>query len=134
MTTLLPTSGFPFRTIHALLLSLMPVALSACGQGNGNNMGAVPDTGSPVSSLSVTLAWDPVPDPTVTGYVIHYGRSSPNHRGSCRYEASLFVSQPKGTVNNLRPETRYYFSVSSYNGVEGPCSEEVSTVTPALPA
>lgn len=133
MATLLPTSGFPFHPVHVLLLSLMPVALSACGQGNGNT-GAGPDTAGPVSSLSVTLAWDPVPDPGVTGYVIHYGRSSPNRRGSCRYETSLFVSQPRGTVSNLRPETRYYFSVSSYNGVEGPCSEEVSTVTPALPA
>jgi len=133
MTSLLPTSGFPFRPVHALLLSLMPVALSACGQGNGT-MGAGPDTVGPVSSLSVTLVWDPVPDPSVTGYVIHYGRSSPNQRGSCRYEASLFVSQPRGTVSDLPPETRYYFSVSSYNGVEGPCSEEVSTVTPALPA
>ncbi|SLM50040.1 exported protein of unknown function [Nitrospira japonica] len=134
MTTLLPTSGFPFRTVQAVLLSLMPAALSACGQGGGNTMGAVPDTGGSVSSLSVTLAWDPVPDPAVTGYIIHYGRSSPNQRGSCRYEASLFVSQPKGTVHNLRPETRYYFSVSSYNGVEGSCSEEVSTITPASPA
>jgi len=134
MITRLPTSGFPLHTVQVLLLSFMPATLSACGQGSGNNIAAVPNTGGPVSSLSVTLAWDPVPDPAVTGYVIHYGRSSPNQRGSCRYEASLFVTQPKGTVNNLRPETRYYFSVSSYNGVEGPCSEEVSAVTPASPA
>ncbi|BFU93536.1 MAG: exported protein of unknown function [Nitrospira sp.] len=130
MTRLLPISGFPFRPVQALLLSLMPVVLSACGQGN-DNMSAGPETVEPVSSLNVTLVWDPVPDPSVTGYVIHYGRSSPNQRGSCRYEASLFVSQARGTVSNLRPETRYYFSVSSYNGVEGFCSEEVSTVTPA---
>jgi len=134
MTTLLPTSSFLLRAVHILLLSFTPVALGACGQGGGGTMGALPDTGGAASSLSVTLAWDPVPDPAVTGYVIHYGRSSPNQRGSCHYEASLFVSQPKATIQNLRPETRYYFSVSSYNGVEGPCSEEVSTVTPASPA
>ncbi|MDF0643737.1 MAG: fibronectin type III domain-containing protein [Nitrospira sp.] len=133
MTMLLPTSGFSVRPVHALLLSLMSFALSACGQGNGNTA-AGPDTVEPVSPLSVTLAWDPVPDPSVTGYVIHYGRSSSNQRGSCGYETSLFVSQPQGTVGNLHPETRYYFSVSSYNGIEGSCSEEVSTVTPALPA
>jgi hypothetical protein len=131
MSTLLPISGFRSHAVAALLL--MPVALSACGQGGGN-AGTGPDIGHAVPLSSVTLAWDPVPDPTVTGYVIHYGRSSPNQRGSCRYESSLFVPQPKGTVGNLRPETRYYFSVSSYNGVEGTCSEELSTVTPASPA
>lgn len=133
MSTLLPVSGFLSHAIPALLLSLMPVALSACEKGGGN-VGTGPDVGGTVPVLSVTLTWDPAPDPAVTGYVIHYGRSSPNQRGSCRYEASLFVPQPKGTVGNLRPETRYYFAVSSYKGAEGPCSEEISTVTRALPS
>ena len=34
------------------------------------------------------------------------------------------------TVTGLDPNTLYYFAVSAYNGVSGPCSNEVSTVTP----
>jgi hypothetical protein len=34
------------------------------------------------------------------------------------------------TVTGLDPSTRYYFAVSAYNGLSGPCSNEVSTVTP----
>ncbi|NOT96674.1 MAG: fibronectin type III domain-containing protein [Nitrospira sp.] len=34
------------------------------------------------------------------------------------------------TVTGLDPNTRYYFAVSAYNGLSGPCSNEVLTVTP----
>jgi hypothetical protein len=34
------------------------------------------------------------------------------------------------TITGLDPSTRYYFAVSAYNGLSGPCSNEVSTVTP----
>jgi len=34
------------------------------------------------------------------------------------------------TVTGLDPNTPYYFAVSASNGVTGPCSNEVSTVTP----
>lgn len=34
------------------------------------------------------------------------------------------------TVTGLDPNTLYYFAVSAYNGVSGPCSKEVSTITP----
>ncbi len=36
--------------------------------------------------------------------------------------------------HRLEPNTQYYFSVSSYNGLSSPCSNEVSTVTPASQA
>ena|SRR5215472_15674897 len=34
------------------------------------------------------------------------------------------------TITGLAPNTTYYFAVSAYNGMSGPCSNEVSTVTP----
>jgi hypothetical protein len=37
---------------------------------------------------------------------------------------------PTATVTGLAPNTLYYFAVSAYNGLSGPCSNEVSTVTP----
>jgi len=81
--------------------------------------------------MALSLAWNPVPDSTVSGYVIHYGRYSPNSPGSCNYESQLFVSSAYGAVSSLSPDTRYYFAVSAYNGLEGPCSGEISTVTPS---
>jgi len=41
----------------------------------------------------------------------------------------MYVDSPSATVPNLDPNTTYYFAVSAYNGLESPCSEEVSTVT-----
>jgi hypothetical protein len=37
---------------------------------------------------------------------------------------------PTATVTGLDPSTHYYFAVSAYNGLSGPCSNEVSTVPP----
>lgn len=34
------------------------------------------------------------------------------------------------TVSGLEPDTQYYFAVSAFNGLNGSCSNEVSTVTP----
>lgn len=76
-----------------------------------------------------SLAWDPVQDPSVTGYLVHYGTQSSGQAGLCSYENSKFVTAPSVTIAGLDPDTRYYFAVSAYNGLSGPCSNEVSMVT-----
>ncbi len=81
-----------------------------------------------------SLAWNPVQDPTISGYYVHYGKTSPGQLGTCSYEAAQFVSSPNATITNLDPGTRYYFAVSAYNGLESACSNEVSTVTPGSQA
>jgi Fibronectin type III domain len=118
-------------TVLSSMAIVLTSLLSGCSGGDGET--AAPSSAAFTSPLAVSLAWDPVPDSSLTGYVIHYGTSSPNASGSCNYEHALFVPSPQGTVINLHPETRYYFSVSSYNGTESACSSEVSTVTPPLP-
>ena len=100
-----------------LLLSIMPV-LTGCGGGEGGDTGA-----------TASLAWSSVPDPSVSSYLVHYGRQSPNQSGSCAYENSMSVDSPSATVTNLEPNTLYYFAVSAYNGIESSCSNEVSTST-----
>jgi hypothetical protein len=122
----------PLRACMSVTLLLASLTLYGCG-GGGDGGGAPSNGASFVSPLSVSLAWDPVQDPSVTGYVIHYGRSSPHSSGSCNYESSISVSSNQGTVPNLYPEAQYYFAVSSYNGTESLCSSEVSTTTPAMP-
>jgi len=81
--------------------------------------------GADPARATVSLSWDPVNDSSVTGYYIHYGKQSPNQPGSCAYDQATFVSFPHGTVTGLDLGSIYYFAVSSYNGVEGNCSNEV---------
>ena len=142
MTALTKTQSFPRNRvteiaciplrltaiIAGLLLTMMPF-LTGCGGGGGEGG----DTSAPaaVTGITASLAWDPVhPDPSVYGYFVHYGRQSPDQQGSCSYESSMYVDSPSVTVTNLDPDTRYYFTVSAYNGLESDCSSEVSTVTP----
>jgi hypothetical protein len=109
--------------VAGLLLMMMPF-LSGCG-GDGEGQASTPaDTG-----ITASLAWSPVQDSSVYGYFVHYGRQSPDQQGSCAYENSMYVASPSATVTNLNPNTRYYFTVSAYNGLESACSSEVSTVT-----
>ncbi len=104
--------------VTGLLLSIMPI-LTGCGGG---------ETGSGAGATA-SLAWSPVPDPSISSYLVHYGRQSPNQSGSCAYESSMSVDSPSATVTNLEPNTLYYFAVSAYNGIESSCSNEVSTST-----
>jgi hypothetical protein len=102
--------------------------LFGCAGGNDSDpMPAAP----PPTGVSISLEWNPVLDPTVTAYVVHYGPKSTNQAGSCSYDFSAKVHSPSATITHLEPNTAYYFAVSAYNGVEGPCSNEVSTHTPS---
>jgi hypothetical protein len=78
----------------------------------------------------VSLVWNPVQDPSVVAYFVHYGKQGSGQHGSCNYQFSTFVGAPSATIPNLEHDTTYYFAVSAYNGVEGACSNEVSTTTP----
>jgi len=122
------TACIPLRLtaiVAGLLLMVMPF-LTGCGGGGGGSAAPVGATAS--------LAWDPVPDPSVSAYFVHYGRQSPGQPGNCSYESSVSVAGPSSaTVTNLDPNTLYYFTVSAYNGLESACSNEVSTVTPPAP-
>jgi len=126
-TRAMKATGRPRRLtviIAGLLLTTMSF-LTGCGGGG--------ETGSDptVKGVTASLDWNPVPDPSVSAYFVHYGRQSPHQPGSCAYEHSVSVDSPSATLTNLDPDTRYYFAVSAYNGLESACSNEVSTVTPS---
>ena len=131
------TARIPLHLTHivaGLLLTMMSF-LTGCGGGGGGETGSQPTvTVAPASAgATASLAWSPVPDPSVSSYFVHYGRQSPNQSGSCAYESSTSVgstASPSATLTNLDPNTVYYFTVSAYNGLESACSNEVSTVTP----
>jgi|GEM_PF-960823 len=118
--------------VTGLLLLIMPF-FTGCGTGETGNQSTV--TGGPGSSASATasLTWDPVTDPSVSAYFVHYGRQSPGQEGSCIYENSISVDSSSATISSLDPNTLYYFTVSAYNGLESACSNEVSIVTAPAP-
>jgi len=116
-------------SVTGLLLSVV-VLVTGCG--GGGETGSDPTVTVAPSSAGATasLTWDPVHDSSVMAYFVHYGRHSLGQWGSCAYESSMHASSPSATVTNLTPETRYYFAVSAYNGLESACSNEVSIQTP----
>jgi hypothetical protein len=76
---------------------------------------------------SVTLAWNPSPDPTVAGYTIHYGLVSQVYLATADASTNLSL-----TLGELATGFTYYFAVSAYNfdGIWGPGSGEVSATIP----
>ena len=98
---------------------------SSFSTSSSSTSASPPITSTAPSTVAVSLAWDPVQDPSVTGYYIHYGNQSPNSPGSCTYTQSTFASSPTATISGLASGTTYYFAVSAYNGLESACSAEV---------
>ena len=131
-TRVTETTHMPLRLtaiVTGLLLSIMPL-LTGCG--SGDETGNQPIVTTSTAGATASLAWHPVPDPSVHAYFVHYGRQSPGQQGSCVYESSMHVhvASPSATITDLEPNTLYYFTVSAYNGRESDCSNEVSIVTP----
>jgi len=120
------------RILSTGILLTTCTLLTSCG-GGGEGAPAV-STSSSSALPTASLAWSPIQDSSIVGYYVHYGRHSPGQSGSCSYEAAQFVESPSATLSDLQPNTRYYFSVSAYNGLESACSSEVSTVTPSSQA
>ena len=131
-TRVTETTRMPLRLtaiVTGILLSIMPL-LTGCGGGETGSQPIITTTPGSGAGATASLAWSPVPDPSISAYFVHYGRQSPHQPGSCAYEHSVSVDSPSVTLTGLDPDTHYYFAVSAYNGLESACSNEVSTVTP----
>ena len=71
---------------------------------------------------TMTLAWEPVSNPSVRGYVIHYGPGAGN------YNATVDVGNiTTAVVSNLTEGTSYDFAVAAYDAshTEGLLSNDV---------
>ena len=64
-----------------------------------------------VSAANVRLAWDPSPEPLVTGYRLYYGTSSGNYTNVI--DAG---NRTDYTVTGLAEGTTYYFAATAYTG------------------
>jgi hypothetical protein len=76
-----------------------------------------------LAQANVTLAWDPSPDPNVTGYNVYYGVQSRS------YTNFLILGNTNSVViSNLANGTIYYFAATTVNsvGLESDFSAEAS--------
>ena len=78
------------------------------------------------SAGSLTLAWDPTPDPSVIGYVVYVGTTSGLYTESVDVGPATTFS-----MTNAVDGCTYYFAVASYakGPLVGPPSAEVSGAT-----
>jgi hypothetical protein len=113
---------FTHRSVCSLALGCYLVLLAGCGGGG---------EGSGVAGATASVAWDPVNDPTVISYTVHYGRHSSGSSGSCDYESAVEVADPSTAIVGLEFNAKYYFAVSAFNGSHSTCSDEISEMTPA---
>ncbi len=111
------------RILASAGILLMTTSLSGCGGDGGEGTPSLITN----AGASATLAWDPVQDPSVTAYYVHYGTRPRSENGDA-YDDRVSADSTTATVTNLEPGTTYYFAVTAYNGVESPFSQEVSAV------
>ena len=73
------------------------------------------------SAQTLTIAWDPSPDPSVVGYIVYAGVESGE------YFAEFNVGAATSFVYGIVPETPHFFAVASYNDalLVGPLSTEI---------
>jgi hypothetical protein len=116
---------FTSRLGFLVMLGLFLLSSTGCG---GSDENAQPAAAPPVGATK-SVGWDPSPDPTVSGYDVYYGTRTTGQNGSCEYEHSVHTSTPSVTLTGLNFNTRYFLSVSAFNGRHSPCSEEVSFMT-----
>jgi len=75
-----------------LVFSFMLMSLVACGSGMEGD--PIISTSSTPTGATASLVWDPVPDPSVIAYNVHYGKQSAGQPGSCSYSNSQTVNSP----------------------------------------
>src|SRR5688572_32075688 len=81
-----------YRSVCSLALAFFLTTAAACGEGGDRGAG-----GGAIASV----AWDPVNDPTVVSYTVHYGKQSSGSVGSCDYEHSVDVTVPATALRAL---------------------------------
>jgi len=81
----------------------------------------------PSSAATVTVAWDPNPEPTVAGYRLYYGTSSRYYTNSVDV-----ANATRCTISSLLEGVTYYMAVTAYDtsGNQSGYSDEIVYTVP----
>lgn len=87
-------------------------------------------TGIVSPAQTVTLAWDPNPEPDVVGYRLYYGPTNRSYTNS----VNSVTNETKATVSGLTRGETYFFYVTASNdlGLESGQSTEIYYTVPGL--
>jgi fibronectin type 3 domain-containing protein len=98
--------------------------VSTSAQSTGSLVVSSGITSPPSTTGRINLAWDPVTDPRLVRYFLHYGSSS----GKYTNLLSIDSTATTVAVNNLTLGTTYYFVTTSVDeaGIESAYSNEAS--------
>ena len=119
---------------NAFRLPLLVVLLAAMGQVRINAAVSVAETnaqaGSFTSPNQVTVAWDPSPDASVTGYFLYYGTD-----GSSLTNRLDVGNQTNAPLAGLQPGLTYQLTVTAYDasGSESDPSNQIQYKVPVAP-
>ena len=102
-----------------------PLSVTASVEVRSSFLPAMPPTSDPTRSVS--LAWDPSPDSTVTGYRIWYGPASATYTNSV-----TLGNVTNATVTGLICGHRYFMAATAFDatGLESDFSNEISVSLP----
>lgn len=83
-------------------------------------------------AASVTLAWDPNPEPDLAGYIIYFRTNGASYAPA---RSVTVTNGTTGTVSNLLYGVQYWFVATAFNtsGLESDYSNEVTALIPAKP-
>lgn len=85
-----------------------------------------------ITSNSINLSWNSSPQNNVLNYKLYYSDSPPENYS---YQNSIVVgTDNKYTLNNLKPSTKYYFTVTCFNqnNIESWFAKETNFTTNAI--
>lgn len=84
------------------------------------------------AGASVTLAWDPNPEPDIAGYKIYWRTNGQTY--TTNWSVTI-TNGTTGTVTNLLLGRQYFFVATAFNtsGLESDYSNEVTAVIPGTP-
>lgn len=119
-----------------VMMGLLLVLLQGCSQGAGDqegtsstppahNPGPSPSPSPAPSPGSAVLEWDPNIEPDLAGYRVYYGTTPGSYLQAKGH--GIVVAGTSYTLTGLQSGTRYYFSVTAFDGAgnESDYSREV---------
>lgn len=123
----LPAAGVALIA-GVLLLSSCQALLLPSAKASASGAARATTSGSWTTIDPVSLSWTASTDPTVTGYIVHWGTSPGSYTGSVDVGNAT-----QYTLSGLDAYTKYYIAVTAYNagGVQSSDSNEVTSLSAA---